>query len=492
MKSYIKRTVLGILLFLVFFVIANTIISFCTVKGPLILSDLLAAPWGTCWFAMILIGILIFLLIRKNDSITPISLFLSLGIIVILTILFFLWEYTGWDPDINSIWWRYDKELQELLLQLHLIPQTNDADLLSAYAWAYSWNYHLSSYTILHIGFAYLGYASCQLIRYFKLRRNASGKELSPATKRGLTIVSCVLGVLLVIGITSYVIIEVNRPVSTGSSATDIVYEGGGATLTPGGNSWGFYDSSGAILADASTVTPEDGQFRATLSFQQDYDSTVHYGLLVLKDNRQIAFQVAGNDTRLYRFELTGEDETDIPFCVDVSDHCYEVAVLIITEPDVTSEILPGGSTNDLMVQSILQNIYIERYYMEDGISPHYNEVSLTPAKGEKNNGIAVVTNDKYMKELSIVKSGSIMRALYADRYIDDCNVTLVAFCDWEQVPLTDGAETITFHYDKKHPGYYEIQLPQDKAESCYQVIALEEPHDFSNISNASYRIFLE
>jgi VCBS repeat-containing protein len=492
MKQSIKRSMFGILLFLICFFITNTIISFCAVNGPAVLGDILTAPWGTCWFASFLIGIVIFLLILRKSEITPRDLFLSLGVLVILTLLFFLWEFSGWDPDINSVWWRYDTEFQNLLFRLHLIPQTDDAGLLSAYAWAYSWNYHLSSHTILHIGFAYLGYALSRLFRYLRLRRQPSDTPLPPVTRKRLIIASSVLGACLVIGITSYVIIVINRPVSTEVSSSDTVYEGGGAILSPGSTSWGYYDVSGTLLDSSATVTPENDQFQTTLSFQQNNDGTVHYGLLVLKNDRQTNYKVDDTDTRFYRFELTGDEEIRIPITVDVSDGTYCVTVAVVTEPDVTSDVLPGGSTNDMMVQSLLENIYIDRFYIDGATAPSPKTVSLTPAKGEKTYGIEVVTDDDHMKEISVVDSGSTMRALYANQNSEACAVTLIAFCDWEQVPLCEDADTITFPFDKGHPGYYDIQLPKNKAGSCYQVIALEEPSRFTLGTSPSYRIFLE
>ena len=267
----------------------------------------------------------------------------------------------------------------------------------------------------------------------------------------------------------------------------------GTVELGEGYVSYGFHDKNRKVYDNASVILVDDGMVEGEYVFSQNMPQECRYGLIVMKDFRQTVFLASGESTMMYEFSLVGDAKKQIPMSIVVDDTCHEIEMLIVTEPDAgTSEMInKDGSYNwDNMFAS--KSVYVQRFFVNESIPSIEEAIPASPLQCDYLVGFDLVDCEEEMPTVFAKKTGGeTARIIYGQDVMDTDYVSVVAFCNWKQVPLSNESDVLLLKIPRGLNGYYDIHLPECESGDVYQLFAFPEPNEFGAVNRASFRVIL-
>lgn len=292
-----------------------------------------------------------------------------------------------------------------------------------------------------------------------------------------------------------FVMIAVHRK---SDAIADFSYnKDGTVTLGEGYVAHGFYTMDEELVDAGGQVVCENGRICGQIHFQQNADAS-NYGLLLLCDFRQQEFYVEGEAYRFYRFSLEGDTEVRIPIELPVDGAAYEMAYLIVPEPDEKEEeFFNGEDIRWDFMQAMQANVYTSRFVIADengmtGQEP--DRVYVDASRLAKIDQRAVFDVVKSADDISVFPSakGHGKAGLLMGEALDKKAWAVIAFCDWEQVEVKDG--DLVRYYSSADGGgsrYEEITFPDVEEAAVYQAFAYGLSDRSSVLVFPSFRIKL-
>lgn len=275
-------------------------------------------------------------------------------------------------------------------------------------------------------------------------------------------------------------------------------HDDGTVTLSKGYTAHGFYLPNGRILDEGKKLNTENGVLRGTVNMQQNLSGTVAYGLLLMTDFLQQDFYVEGEKFRFYKFTLTGNDETNISIELPVSEDDMEFEYLIVRSPDVTG--FANGDSLDWDKLFEARNAYSYHAVLNersDSIGSEEKYLYRLPEElvceqAENKGGFELFRDRTDMEVFGEAFGGErvVVKIGVPTENTKECR--MIAFCDWEQVPLRESASVIVYPNTEKI-FYDEIVLPKPDKDAVYQVFLFEigEEHSWRTM-NPSFRMDLK
>ncbi|ARU59635.1 hypothetical protein CBW65_00025 [Tumebacillus avium] len=249
--------------------------------------------------------------------------------------------------------------------------------------------------------------------------------------------------------------------------------------------SYGLYEPDGKIIDNGTVLTPgPDNRITKVLSLSHFIEVDRKYGLVVLEDFKQIPFTVDGKTQTFYSFVMTPNKTINLKIDLTVSDGVQELDYLIIKKPEylVTDQ--------DIEKASALQEALPLRFPINrQDNSLNYAVPAQTFTSGPNDN----VFISRQAEELKILFQSKDDEPAYlsvGNIQKQDVDYALVAFQNWEQVPV-DGQQPVLF--TKLKPGeraVYPLQFPGTDAEQNYQIFAFPKPFQVDRKDYASQHLY--
>lgn len=249
--------------------------------------------------------------------------------------------------------------------------------------------------------------------------------------------------------------------------------------------SYGLYEPDGKIIDNGTVLTPgADNRITKVLSLSHFIEVDRKYGLVVLEDFKQIPFTVDGKTQTYYSFDMTPNQTVNIKIDLTVRDGSQELDYLIIKKPEymVTDQ--------DIEKASALQEALPLRFPINRKDNSLDYAVPAQTFTSGPNDNVFISRNAEELKilfqspddEPAFLSVGNIQK--------QDVEYALVAFQNWEQVPVNDRHPVL---YAKVKPGeriVYPLQFPGTDAEQNYQIFAFPKPYQVDRKDYASQHLY--
>lgn len=266
-------------------------------------------------------------------------------------------------------------------------------------------------------------------------------------------------------------------------------HEDGTITLPEGSIACGFYHTETGEIYDEGTVYEiNDGKIKGRVSFQQNYPETRHYLFIAMIDYVQQEFVMEGKTYTEYAFELTGETETNFNIELHVPDTVvHEFSYIIFPKPE-EKEFIRDGIYQEVAFE--LQRNYVYRLNLSN------TSESRAAKAPEGDNTIEIVDiteaeipdgfvlspkHDATKYEIKTVVEGSSGETyelvIGNEDGEEEKEYAIVAFLNWEQIPLLDGKEVGYVKVPAGKQYMILITLPEVERESVYQICAFRDPY---------------
>lgn len=247
--------------------------------------------------------------------------------------------------------------------------------------------------------------------------------------------------------------------------------------------SYGLYDSDGNIINASDKLTcPKNNQLNNTLSFSHFFKNGGDYGLIILADFKQTEFQVNNDNYKLYPFKIQPNSSININITVPIENNTKEISYIIVKKPNFFMR------DENLKTATFLREVIVLRYNFEDSngslqIDTKYKKGLKTYSKATST-GIFTSNVPDLSKIIFNTESNKDAYIRVGNETQVDLDFALIAFKDWEQIPLLDNE---LINYVKSSDGetqVYNLRFPEVKKLSNYQVIAFPKPYNYSNDNN--------
>ena len=220
-----------------------------------------------------------------------------------------------------------------------------------------------------------------------------------------------------------------------------------------------------------------NGTINGIVTFQQNIPAEAEYLLIIMIDYIQQPFSVDGQEQLFYSFNLSGDDKIEINIELKYPENSKELTYLIVSEPnmkDLNIETNEGWN-NLFLTQSIYKGSCFlnDRTFEEDqyNFDQDFYEIDKSAAIN------CFLTKD--VKNFTVMPScnsndGDIKLA-FGNVLSTDTNCIMVAFLNWEQVPIRgDTYKLVKIKGDKNY--YYDLDIPSVNEPSSYQVLIFYNP----------------
>lgn len=258
-------------------------------------------------------------------------------------------------------------------------------------------------------------------------------------------------------------------------------------TLGLGMVAHGFYDTiTNKIIDSGSLMKPVNGKINGQVSFQQNINEIRNYLLIILIDYKQYDFIVNDTTYSTYPFSLEGNEELRISVEIsNLNSDAHEFTYYIIPEPNITDLSIDNSNEwNKLLMTS---NIYSWRLLLNSltknaNLSEYDN--SYMKMASQTDYGIQLSKTHQEVAVMPTCKSMDDVELIISNPYNSDLEYAVIAFLNWEQIPLNNDIIKIV-----KIPSntniYYKIKVPTVDKNAPYQIFAIPNPYD-NDINNSN------
>ncbi|TCP54385.1 hypothetical protein EV586_1042 [Tumebacillus sp. BK434] len=236
--------------------------------------------------------------------------------------------------------------------------------------------------------------------------------------------------------------------------------------------SYGLYEPDGQIIDNGTVITPGSGnRITKVLSLSHFLEVDRKYGLVVLEDFKQVPFTIDGKTQTFYTFDMTPNQTVNVKIETTVQEGAQELDYLVIPKPEYMVK------DQDIEKASVLQEALPLRFpiHRRQNSALDYATPVRTFTSGPNDN-VFISSKAEELKilfqspddEPAYLSVGNIQK--------QDVDYALVAFMNWEQVPVDDQHPVL---YAKVKPGeriVYPLQFPDTQTEQSYQIFAFPKP----------------
>lgn len=252
-----------------------------------------------------------------------------------------------------------------------------------------------------------------------------------------------------------------------------VLYPDGSMDLGEGSWAHGLYNADHDILDPGELLYTNGNKIICSVDMAQNIKGNTDYILFIMCDYVQQEFLVDGDSYTSYRFSLQDNSEVSINIELPYSDDMIELECLIFLNPDVYELSLEEWAEFDKTSLIFSKRVFINRV-------PEQLDYTLDTSYNIKESDINIscmltksISTYTLMPEC---QSNDIVQLIYGNTYERDLECVLVAFYNWEQVPIVDNNPYIISKIDSNQNFYYNIRMPENEKDSTYQVVMFYQP----------------
>ncbi len=270
----------------------------------------------------------------------------------------------------------------------------------------------------------------------------------------------------------------------------------GTVTLTDGCFAFGLQNpATYEIINKGELLSINKNGIDAIISFEQNVSQRVEYILIIMIDYIQQDFLVDEQQYRTYPFSLEGYDGIDIKVDLVSPTNGQELEYMLIALPNEKELSIADEDGWDLMFKT--QTMFEGRFildlndYQEE---IHYDQ-KYTAIDKHLSNICALTKNEKTLTAMPSCNGGEQVKLILGTESEEDDTCAVVAFLNWEQVPIQDDMnKMVKLEHDKLF--YYDLTMPKVEEPTPYQVFVFMKPFDRDSMywsrSYASLRTIIQ
>lgn len=238
-----------------------------------------------------------------------------------------------------------------------------------------------------------------------------------------------------------------------------------------------IYNSSNELINSGKTVKIEDGTFEGYVYFEQNLPYEQNYILIVLVDFVQQSFLVDDIAFYKYRFILADNECIELPIKIDgFTEYSHELSYLIIPEPDLSDLV-----QDNMAPMMITDNIAYTRIII-DGLSPEKESIKFVDNyfefEHEGNCSVLLSADIDDIRLMPFRKSQENIKLIIGNGTEQYKKYVMVAFFDWNQIPIFDSNIFETVNVPSKSNIYFDINAPITKDSKPYQIFLFPDLYD--------------
>ncbi len=271
----------------------------------------------------------------------------------------------------------------------------------------------------------------------------------------------------------------------------------GTVTLADGCFAFGLQNpETKEILNKGERLLINESGTDAVISLEQNVSQRVEYLLIIMVDYIQQDFFVNGELYRAYPFSLEGYDGIDIEVDLSNGTKGRELEYFFVVLPNEKDLSIDSAEGWDLMFKT--QTMFEGRFLLQ-GDDWKEEEVVFDEGYTVADKGISnictLTQNEKKLTAMPFCHGGERVKLALGTEAEEDETCAIVAFLNWEQVPIQgDMNKMVKLEHDKIF--FYDLTMPEVEEPTPYQVFVFMKPFDtdamYWSSSYASLRTIIQ
>lgn len=205
-----------------------------------------------------------------------------------------------------------------------------------------------------------------------------------------------------------------------------------------------------------------------------------------MSSNKQHDFIVNDTTYSTFPFSVEGEDGLRIDVEItNINSDAHEYNYFIISEPDINELSIDGS--NELIKLLMTSNFYWWRLLLSNSTKSinlsEYDE-SYIKMDSQMNYGIQLTKTHQEIIAMPSCTSMEDVELVLSNTNDYDMEYMLVAFLDWEQIPIDDDDMTKFIKIPSQTNIYLKMKIPYVEKDTPYQIFAIPKPYS-NDLKNA-------